>query len=115
MINISKIEQNRLAKLNLMLDELRRGKNVKNRRLATWLTKKEFESFKSAWKIQQQIRDELNDKPDELRRYENKIHQATFSDNKAEFFARQAIKINPLNFVTLVKAFARKRWRYCKR
>jgi len=28
---LSKIEQNRLAKLNAMLDELRRGKNVQNR------------------------------------------------------------------------------------
>ena len=35
---LSKTEQNRLAKLNLMLDELRRGKNVQNRRLPTWLT-----------------------------------------------------------------------------
>tara|TARA_B110000503_G_scaffold141837_1_gene236621 strand:+ start:3342 stop:3524 length:183 start_codon:yes stop_codon:yes gene_type:complete len=35
---LSKIEQNRLAKLNGMLDELRRGENLQNRRLATWLT-----------------------------------------------------------------------------
>ena len=34
---LSKTEQNRLAKLNLMLDELKRGKNVQNRRQATWL------------------------------------------------------------------------------
>ena len=32
---LSKTEQNRLAKLNAMLDELRRGKNVQNRRLTT--------------------------------------------------------------------------------
>ena len=31
---LSKIEQNRLAKLNGMLNELRRGKNVQTRRLA---------------------------------------------------------------------------------
>ena len=42
---LSKTEQNRLAKLNLMLGELRRGKNVQNRRLATWLTEEEYESF----------------------------------------------------------------------
>ena len=29
----------------------------------------------------QQIREELKDKPDELRRYANKLHQATFNDN----------------------------------
>jgi hypothetical protein len=32
---LSKIRQNRLAKLNGMLNELRLGKNVQNRRLAT--------------------------------------------------------------------------------
>ena len=35
---LSKTEQNRLAKLNGMLDELRRGENVQNRRLGVWLT-----------------------------------------------------------------------------
>ncbi len=32
---LSKTEQNRLAQLNAMLDELTRGKNMQNRRLAT--------------------------------------------------------------------------------
>ena len=35
---LSKTEQNRLVNLNGMLDELRRGENVQNRRLAiSWL------------------------------------------------------------------------------
>jgi len=49
---LSKTEQNRLAKLNGMLDELRRGENVQNRRLATWLTEAEYEGFKSDWESQ---------------------------------------------------------------
>ena len=53
---LSKTEQNRLAKLNLMLGELRRGKTVQNRRLATWLTEEEYESFESDWESQKQIR-----------------------------------------------------------
>ena len=53
----SKTEQNRLQKLNLMLDEVIRGKNVQNRRLATWLTETEYEVFKSDWESQQQIRE----------------------------------------------------------
>ena len=57
-----------------MIDELRRGKNVQNRRLTTWLTEGEYENFESDWESQQQIREELKDKPDELRRYENKLH-----------------------------------------
>ena len=46
---LSKTEQNRLAKLHGMLDELRRGENVQNRRLASWLTEAEYESFESDW------------------------------------------------------------------
>ena len=44
---LSKAEQNRLAKLNVVLVELRHGENVKNCRLATWLTEDEYESFES--------------------------------------------------------------------
>ena len=73
---LSKTEQNRLAKLNGMLDKLRRGENVQNRRLATWLTEAEYERFESDWESQLQIREECNDKPDELKRYEGKIRKA---------------------------------------
>ena len=31
-----------------------------------------------------QIKEELKDKPDELRRYENKLYQATFNDNSRD-------------------------------
>ena len=66
---LSKTEQNRLAKLNLMLDELKRGKNVQNCGLATWLTEEEYESFESDWESQQQIREELQEKPSEQSRH----------------------------------------------
>ena len=36
-----------------MLDELRRGENVQNRLLATWLAEDEYESFESVWESQQ--------------------------------------------------------------
>ena len=42
---LSKTGQNRLAKLNGMLYELRRGENVQNRRLATYLTEMKYERF----------------------------------------------------------------------
>ena len=84
---LSKTEQNRLAKLNAMLDELRRGENVQNRRLATWLTETEYEGFKSDWESQQQIREELNDKPDELKRYEDKLKKAIFNYSRAEGYS----------------------------
>ena len=84
---LSKTEQNRLAKLNAMLDELRRGENVQNRRLATWLTEVEYEGFKSDWESQQQIREELNDKPDGLKCYEGKLKKAIFNYSRAEGYS----------------------------
>ena len=48
---LSKTEQNRLAKLNTMLDELRRQENVQNRRLATWLTEAEYMDLKVIRKV----------------------------------------------------------------
>ena len=84
---LSKTEQNRLAKLHGMLDELRRGENVQNRRLGTWLTEAEYEGFKSDVESQQKIREELNDKPDELKRYEDKLKKAIFNYNRAEGYS----------------------------
>ena len=84
---LSKTEQNRLAKLNAMLEELKRVKNVQNRRLTTWLTEVEYEGFESDWESQQQIREELNDKPDELKRYEDKLKKAIFNYSRAEGYS----------------------------
>lgn len=84
---LSKTEQNRLAKLNAMLDELRRGENVQNRRLGTWLLEAQYEGFKSDVESQQQIREELNDKPDELKRYEDKLKKAIFNYSRVEGYS----------------------------
>lgn len=81
---LSKTEQNRLAKLNLMLDELKRGENVQNRRLSTWLTEDEYAQVDIEWQEQLELREELKDKPDDLKRYEEKLKQATFYYNRAE-------------------------------
>ena len=75
---LSKTEQNWLAKLNGIFDVLRHGENGQNRWLAAWLTEDEYENFESGWESLQQIREKRRGKPDELRRYENNLHQATF-------------------------------------
>ena len=49
---LSKTEQNRLVKLNGMLDELRCGENVQNRRLASWLSADEYEQIAAEWDTQ---------------------------------------------------------------
>ena len=84
---LSKIEQNRLAKLKLMLDKLRRGENVLNRRLARWLTEEEYEGFKSDWESQLQIREQLDDKPDELKRHEDKLKKTVVNYSRAEGYS----------------------------
>ena len=84
---LSKTEQNRLAKLNAMLDEVKRGENVQNRRLATWLTEVKYESFESDWESQLQIREELNDKPYKLKRYEDKLKKAILNFSRAEGYS----------------------------
>ena len=84
---LSKTEQNRLEKLNGMLNELRRGEIMQNRQLATWLTEVEYEGFESDWESQLQIREELNDTPDELKRYEDKLKKAIFNYSRAEGYS----------------------------
>ena len=76
------------------------SKTEKNR-LANWLTEVEYEGFESDWESQLQIREELKDKPDELRRYQNKLHQATFNDNKAERFRKRGNKDKSTKFRNL--------------
>ena len=88
-----------------MLETLRCKKNVQNRQLATWLTEEEYESFESDWESQQQIREELKEKPDELKRYENKLHQATFNDNKAERFRKRGNKDKSTRFRNISESF----------
>jgi len=83
-----------VARLNAILDELRLGINVQNRRLAIWLTEEEYESFENDWESQQKIREEL-------KRYENKLHQATFNDNKAERFRKRGNKDKSTKFRNL--------------
>ena len=89
-----------MAILSGMIDELRRGENVQNRRLATWLTEVEYEGFKGDWESQQQIREELNDKPDELKRYEDKLKKAVFNYSRAEGYSTKGRHSTAKKFYT---------------
>ena len=102
---LSKTEQNRLVKLNGMLDELRRGENVQNRRLASWLSADEYEQIAAELNTQKYFRKELKDKPDELRRYENKLHQATFNHNKAERFRKRGSQDKSIKFRNISESY----------
>jgi tetratricopeptide (TPR) repeat protein len=84
---LTKQEAKRLEKLEAIVEKLKRGENVQNRALQTWLTAGEYAEFEQAWAEQQQLREELKDKPSELKRYEEKLKQATFYYNRAEGYS----------------------------
>ena len=72
-------ETKRLSKLEGIADKLRRGVNVQNRQLQTWLTEEEYEKLEHEWQEQLELRGELKDKPSELKRYEKKLREATYA------------------------------------
>jgi hypothetical protein len=59
-------EQKRLAKLEGIIERLKRGENVQNRPLQTWLSEDEFAQIVAEWNTQKHFREELKDKPSEL-------------------------------------------------
>jgi hypothetical protein len=80
-------ETKRLRKLEGIADKIKRGENVQNRRLQTWLSKEEYEQLEYEWQEQLELRSELKDKPSDLKRYEEKLKQATFNYNRAEGYS----------------------------
>ncbi|WP_443646528.1 hypothetical protein [Candidatus Ponderosibacter sp. Uisw_141_02] len=80
-------ETKRLAKLEAIADRLKRGENVQNRQLKTWLSEEEYEQLECEWQEQLELREEFKDKPSDLKRYEEKLKQATFDYNRAEGYS----------------------------
>ena len=80
-------ETKRLNKLEGIADKLKRGENVQNRQLQIWLNEKEYEQLEYEWQEQLELRSELKDKPSDLKRYEEKLKQATFNYNRAEGYS----------------------------
>ena len=80
-------ERKRLNKLEGIADKLKCGKNVQNRQLQTWLSEEEYEQLEYEWQEQLELRNELKDKPSDLKRYEEKLKQATFNYNRAEGYS----------------------------
>ena len=82
-------ETKRLNKLEAIADKLKRGENVQNRQLQTWLSEEEYEELEYEWQEQLELRNELKDKPRDLKRYEEKLKQATFNYNRAEGYSNK--------------------------
>jgi len=80
-------ETKRLAKLKTIADKVKREENVQNRQLQTWLSEDEYAQIEAEWQQQLELRSELKDKPNELKRYEEKLKQATFNFNRAKGYS----------------------------
>ena len=85
--NLTAEETKRLNKLEGIADKLKRGENVQNRQLQTWLNEEEYEQLEYEWQEQLELRSEVKDKPSDLKRYEEKLKQATFNYNRAEGYS----------------------------
>ena len=91
-------ETKRLSKLEAIADKLKRGENVQNRQLQTWLSEDEYEQLEYEWQEQRELRSELKDKPSELKRYEEKLREATFNYNRAEGYSSKGKHSTAKNF-----------------
>jgi hypothetical protein len=85
-------EAKRLNKLEAIADNFRRRENVQNRQLQTWLSDYEYEQIAAEWDTQKNFREELKDKPDELKRYEDKLKEAIMMRNRSDAYHRKGKK-----------------------
>jgi hypothetical protein len=80
-------ETKRLNKLKARADKLKRGENVQNRQIQKCLSEDEHTKIEAEWQEQLELREESKDNPSELKRYEEKLKQATFYYNRAEGYS----------------------------
>ena len=85
-------EDKRLKKLETIANKLARGKNVQNRQLQTWLSEDEYAQVEIEWGTQKLFREELKDKPSELKRYEDKLKEAIMMRNRSDAYHRKGKK-----------------------
>ena len=82
----------RLSRLDAIADKLKRGENVQNRQLQTWLSADEYEQIAAEWNTQKLFREKLKDKPSELTRYEDKLKEAIIMRNRSDAYHRKGKK-----------------------
>jgi len=85
-------ESNRLAKLDAIANKLKRGENVQNRQLQTFLSEEEYAHIEVEWQEQLALREALKDKPSELKRYEEKLKEAIMMRNRSDAYHRKGNK-----------------------
>ena len=65
---------------------------MQNRQLQTWLNEDEYAQVYIGWKEQLELREELKDKPDDLKRYEDKLKEAIMMRNRSDAYHRKGKK-----------------------
>ncbi len=85
-------EHRRLSKIEAIAAKLKRGENVQNRQLQTWLNEDEYEQIAAEWDTQKHFREEFKNKPDELKRYKNKLKEAIMMRNRSDAYHRKGKK-----------------------
>ena len=85
-------EERRLSKLEAIADKLKRRENVQNRQIQTWLSEDECAQVDIEWQEQLELREELKDKPSELKRYEDKLKEAIMMRNRSDAYHRKGKK-----------------------
>jgi len=85
-------ETKRLNKLEAIANKLKRGENVQNRQLQIWLSEDEYAQVDIEWDTQKLFREELKDKPDELKRYDDKLKEAIMMRNRSDAYHRKGKK-----------------------
>jgi len=76
-------DEQRRVKLQSLLEQLKSGDNVQNRKLKTWLTDEEYGTFEQQWEGQKELRSYIEDKPSEVAEYEALLKLAIFLENRA--------------------------------
>ena len=79
-----KPKEKRIDKLKQVLERLSRGEIVQNRQLKTVLGAEGYARYFDDYCEQEQLREMLKDKPDEIIEYERRLKAATFAYNKAD-------------------------------
>ena len=100
-------EERRLSKLEAIVSKLRRGENVQNRQLQTWLSQDEYEQVDVEWQEQLEIREELKDKPDELKRYEDKLKEAIMMRNRSDAYHQKGRKSSAYKLTASAKVYVK--------
>lgn len=79
----------RLTALEDILNQLQQGKHIQNRRLKIWLSEDDYSFLTEEWQSQQELREELQEKPDVIVDYEQRLRKATLLYNRAEGYRRK--------------------------